>query len=238
VKIMIEELGNEIVPDEADLAKRVRTVHEAGRQVAVHAVGERAVGAAANAIEGALRARPRDDHRHRIEHCGLLPAGLAPRLARLGVVVVSQPAFVHERGERYLQLVPEADHARLYAFRTLRDAGVAVAAGSDAPVSAPAPLASVAAAIERRTATGRPVTPGEAVGVEEALGWWTSGAAHAAVLETELGSLRPGLRADLVLLPAGALEASPAELRAMTPLRVWRAGREVAVERATTASGA
>src|SRR3990170_2715846 len=128
VKIMIEELGDEIVPDEPELARRVIDAHEAGRQVAVHAVGERAVEAAAGAIDAALRGRPRAGHRHRIEHCGLLPAGLAPRLARLGVVVVSQPAFVFERGERYLQLVPEAQQARLYAFRMLADAGVRLAA--------------------------------------------------------------------------------------------------------------
>jgi len=229
VKIMIEELGDAIVPDEAELARRVAAVHEAGRQAAVHAVGERAVAAAAGAIDAALRARPRADHRHRIEHCGLLPAGLSPRLARLGVVVVSQPAFVYERGERYLQLVPEEQQARLYAFRTLRDAGVRLAAGSDAPVAAPAPLASVAAAVERRTAACRPIGAAEAIYAVEALGWWTAGAAHAGFLDGELGSVRPGLRADLVLLPARALEARPEVLRGMAPRRLWRAGREVAL---------
>ena len=230
VKIMIEELGDAIVPDEAELALRVAAVHEAGRQVAVHAVGERAVAAATDAVEAALRRRPRDGHRHRIEHCGLLPAGLARRLARLGVAVGSQPSFVYERGERYLQLVPQEQQARLYAFRTLRDAGVRRAAGSDAPVTAPSPLASVAAAVERRTAAGRPIGADEGVDAVEALGWWTAGAAHAGFLDGELGSLRPGLRGDLVLLPAGALEAAPAALRAMAPRRLWRAGREVALE--------
>jgi hypothetical protein len=227
---MIEELGDAIVPDEAELALRVAAVHEAGRQVAVHAVGERAVAAATDAVEAALRRRPRDGHRHRIEHCGLLPEGLAPRLARLGVAVVSQPSFVYERGERYLQLVPQEQQARLYAFRTLRDAGVRLAAGSDAPVTAPSPLASVAAAVQRRTAAGRPIGADEGVDAVEALGWWTAGAAYVGFLDGELGSLRPGLRADLVLLPAGALEAAPAALRAMAPRRLWRAGREVALE--------
>jgi len=235
LKIMIEELGDAIVPDEAELARRVGAVHETGRQVAVHAVGERAVAAAVDAIEAALRRLPRADHRHRIEHCGLLPAGLTPRLARLGVVVVSQPAFVYERGERYLQLVPEAQQQRLYAFRALRDAGVRLAAGSDAPVTAPTPLAAVAAAVERRTAAGRPLAGSEAVDVAEALGWWTAGAAHAGFLESERGSLRPGLRADLALLPRGTLDAPPAVLRTMTPQRLWRAGREVAMEHAATA---
>ena len=227
VKIMVEELGDTIAPDEAELARRVAEVHTSARQLAVHAVGERAVLAAANAIDEALRRTPRDGHRHRIEHCSLLPDGLAPRLSSLGVTVVSQPSFVYERGERYLQLVPAEEQGRLHAFRTLSQAGVRLAAGSDAPVATPAPLASVAAAVERRTAEGRDLAPGQAVSVSEALLWWTAGAAEAGFLEDELGALRRGLRADLVLLPAGALEASPAELRALAVRRLWRRGREV-----------
>ena len=225
VKIVIAELGDEIVPDEAELARQAGEVHAAGRQVAVHAVGERAVLAATDAIEAALRDRPRPDHRHRIEHCSLLPDGVAARLARLGVVVVSQPAFVRERGDRYLQLVAQERLRSLYAFRELEEAGVPLAAGSDAPVTRPEPLASVAAAVERTAASGRAVGPNQAVGVEDALRWWTSGAARAAFLEHERGAIRPGLRADLVLLPAGALNATPDDLRSMHVERVWRGAR-------------
>ncbi len=227
VKIMIHELEDEFSPDEAELARQVAEVHAAGRQVAVHAVGERAVTAATDAIEAALRQRPRADHRHRIEHCGLLPDGLAPRLGRLGIVVVSQPAFVRERGERYLGLVPEGQRRRLYAFRDLRDAGVAPAAGSDAPVTAPAPLAAVAAAVDRTTDAGRTLSPEQGVGIDDALLWWTAGAASAAGLEDERGVIRPGLRADLILLPRDPADCSPTELRALAIQRLWLAGRPV-----------
>ena len=227
IKIMLHELGDGLSPDEGELARMIAEAHRAGRQVAVHAVEERAVAAAAAAIEAALRARPRPAHRHRIEHCGLLPPGLAQRLAELGIVVVSQPSFVAERGDRYLRLVPEEQQTRLYAFRTLGEAGVALAAGSDAPVTAPAPLASVAAAVERRSAAGAAVAPEQAVDRETALRWWTAGAAHAAFLEGERGALRAGLRADLALLPGDALDASPEELRSMRVAGLWLAGRRL-----------
>ncbi|MEX0787089.1 MAG: amidohydrolase family protein [Dehalococcoidia bacterium] len=229
VKVMLHELEH-TAPDGAEIAAMraaVRAAHEAGRQVAVHAVGEDAVIAAVEAIEAALAAAPRSEHRHRIEHCSLLTEGVAARIARSGIVAVCQPSFVYERGDRYLRLVSEERRRGLHAFRTLRDAGVMLAAGSDAPVTPPPPLASVAAAVDRATKDGDTLGPEQAVDVEDALHWWTSGAARAAFLEGERGSLRPGLRADLVLLPSGALEASPAELRAMQPEGVWREGRRV-----------
>jgi hypothetical protein len=224
-KIVLRELGGALAPDEPGLARRVFEAHAAGRQVAVHAVGARAVEAAARAIEEALRRRPRDGHRHRIEHASDLPGGLAPRLAALGITVVSQPAVVYERGQRYLELVPERDRERLYAFRALSDAGVALAAGSDAPVTAPDALASVAAAVERRTAAGRLLAAGQAVEAEQALGWWTAGAARAAFLEGERGMVRPGCAADLVLLSKDPTGADQGELREISVRRVWLNGR-------------
>ena len=230
VKIMLRELGHELSPDEDELPAMVLEAHAAGRQVAIHAVGERAVVAAASAIQAAVAARPRPDHRHRIEHCGQLPPGMASRLVRLGVVVVSQPSYVRERGDRYLQFVPKDQRSRLYAFRTLRDAGVSLAAGSDAPVTAPEPLSSVAAAVERTTAAGMPLVPEQAVGVFDALSWWTAGAAHAAFQEEETGALRPGLRADLMLLPAGSTALAPRDLRGISVSQLWREGSEVSAE--------
>ena len=235
VKIMLHELGESIEPNEAELARRVARVHEAGRQVAVHAAGERAVAAAASAIEAAVRSQPRPDHRHRIEHCGLLPDGLATKLAQLGVVVVSQPSFIAERGDRYLQLVPEERQGELYAFRTLRDAGVALAAGSDAPVTPPDSMRSIAAAVDRLSASGAAVAPGQAIDVEDALGWWTVGAARAAFLEEERGGVRPGFPADLVLLSGSGADRSPGGVGTLSIARIWRAGE--AVEQAATGSG-
>ena len=225
VKIMLREPGEEISPDAAELARQVAAVHGSGRQAAIHAVGERAIVAAVDAIEAAQRQRPRAGQRHRIEHCGLLAEGTASRLAQLGVIVVSQPSFVFERGERYLKLVPVAQQRSLYAFRTLADAGVMLAAGSDAPVTAPAPLVAVAAAVDRRSAQGRPVAAGQSVAPGAALRWWTAGAAYAGALEEERGAIRPGLRADLALVPLDPRELTPEELRGLRVERLWLDGR-------------
>jgi hypothetical protein len=232
VKLMLEEFAGQFAPAEAELARRVKAAHNAGRQVAIHAVGEEAVSAAANAIESAIRGDPRPDHRHRIEHASVLPAGMASRLAALGVNVVSQPSFVYERGERYLRLVPESQQSRLYAFRELSGAGVALASGSDAPVTRPEPLASIAAAVGRATSSGRPIGSDQAVDVPEALRWWTYGAAASAFLDGERGAIKPGAVADLTLLPRDVLSFSPGELRTCKPEAVWMGGRQVAPDAA------
>jgi hypothetical protein len=168
--------------------------------VAIHAVGEAAVAAAAGALADALRRRPRCNHRHRVEHCGVCPSALARRLAALGVLVVTQPSFLYHNGDRYLRQVPAEDLPYLYPLRTLLESGVPVAAGSDAPVAPPGPLSGLAGATRRLSSGGAAVAPGQAVSAEEALAMHTRAAAYAAFEEGEHGSLRAGKRADLVLL--------------------------------------
>jgi hypothetical protein len=200
VKVVVAELGEELHPGPEELTETVWRVHQAGRQVAIHAVGEAAVEAAGRALAGAVRRRPRHDHRHRIEHCGVCPPALARRLAALGVLVVTQPSFVYHNGDRYLRQVPAEDLPHLYPLRTLLEAGVPVAAGSDAPVAPPGPLSGLMGAIRRLSSGGAPVAPQQAVSAEEALAMHTRAAAYAAFEESERGSLRAGKRADLVLL--------------------------------------
>lgn len=229
VKVMLHELENtEMDADEAAAMKEaVQIAHAAGRQIAVHAVGEDAVRAVVDALEAALQELPRIDHRHRIEHCSVLPDGMAKRIAGLGITVVSQPSFLRERGDRYHRLLSETQLGRLYPYRTLSEAGVQVAAGSDAPVTRPEPLAAVASAMGRATASGVSIGVSEAVDVLTALRWWTAGAARAAFLEEERGVLKVGAFADLVLVSAVEMTLSPEELRTSSPERVWRRGIQV-----------
>ncbi len=229
VKVMIHELENSEPHDGelSGLGDAVRSALGAGRQLAIHAVGQGAVKAAVDALEAGLADMPQPDHRHRIEHCSVLPQGLAERMAALGIMVASEPSFVGARGDRYRQLMSPDELDRLYAFRSLSEAGVRLAAGSDAPVVPPNPLAAVAAAAGRKAASGATIGPNEAVDVLAALRWWTAGSARAAFLEAERGCLKPGAFADIVLLPAGALELPLEELAGCLPERVWRRGVDV-----------
>ncbi|HEX5480257.1 MAG TPA: amidohydrolase [Dehalococcoidia bacterium] len=218
VKIMLSEVGGTLTPGEDELARIVGDMHRARRDVAIHAVEERAVGASIDAIAAALAGQPRA-HRHRIEHAALLRDGAAPRIAALGISVVTQPAFLFERGDRYLRDVPPEKHERLYPIGELLRAGVTVAASTDAPVSPVDALAGIRAATGRRTRAGALIGPEQAVGFEDALRMWTASAAYACGVDGARGTIAQGMPGGLVLLRA---EGEGARIEA-----VWQRGERV-----------
>jgi predicted amidohydrolase YtcJ len=224
-KIVVKELGDEIYPTEAELAALVAEAHDRGWQVAIHAVEERAVAAAVAAYEGALSRHPRGDHRHRIEHCGICPAELARQIGAAGVLVVTQPSFLYNNGDRYLRQVPPEKQVYLYPLRSLGRAGVRLAGGSDCPVVAPDVIAGLYGAVARRSAGGRPLPGAEAVTIEEALAMYTTGAAFSSFAEGERGTITPGRLADLVMLSGDPTACPASELLDLRPEMTVVGGR-------------
>ena len=179
----------------------VARAHEAGFPVAIHAVEAECVAAAARAIAEARERRP-IPFADRIEHCSECPPGALALVRESGAAVVTQPAFVYYNGPRYLSDVPKDTLPWLYAMRSLLDAGVPVAAGSDAPVAGPDPLVGIAAAVTRESSDGRPVAPAQAVTPIDALRAYTAWAARATgqqrvkgvIAPRPAGRLRPAVR--------------------------------------------
>src|SRR5690606_26747211 len=125
VKVVLDE--HDPLPVD-ELVDRFQRSHAAGRPVAVHCV-TRAALALALAAWGDAGARPGD----RVEHGSVLHPALRRSIARLGLAVVTQPAFVTERGDQYRTDVDPDDLPHLYPCRSLLDDGIEVAASSDAP---------------------------------------------------------------------------------------------------------
>jgi predicted amidohydrolase YtcJ len=146
------------------LARWMREAHEAGRSVAVHCVTRAALALALAAWEDA-GVHPGD----RVEHGSVVPPDLRDLVAAAGLTVVTQPAFVHDRGDRYLVDVDEDDRPHLYPCRSLLDAGIPVGGSTDAPFGDPDPWRAVATAVDRRTADGQPLGHAEAVPADRAL---------------------------------------------------------------------
>ncbi|MDP2950013.1 MAG: amidohydrolase [Chloroflexota bacterium] len=232
LKIAIKELGGGIYPEEDALGEMVMEAQAQGWQVAIHAVEERAVAAAASALAGAVAQLPRQDHRHRIEHCGLCPPAVAARIGAAGLVVVSQPAFLYHNGERYLRQVAPQKQGYLYPLRSLQRAGVRLAAGSDCPVVPPDVIPGLYGAVGRRSQGGRLLPGEEALSIGEALAMYTSAAAYASFAEGERGSIAPAKVADLVVLSGDPTTCPPDELLGLRPEMtiiggqvVWAVGR-------------
>lgn len=184
--------------EEADAL--VMKAHRAGCQVTAHAVGDKAVTVMVNAIEKALEACPRADHRHRIEHCGITSPALIGRIARLGIVPISNPAFVSINASDYNRYYGGRVNS-LFAMRSYLDAGIITAIGSDAPITCPDPMNSLYGALNRRDQrTGDLCGEGQRVSVLEAVRMFTYNGAYASFEENLKGSLEPGKLADVVIL--------------------------------------
>ena len=199
-KIILQETTGRLNPTWEELEQIVVRAHQSNLQVALHAVEESTVESACAILEHVLQKFPRADHRHRIEHCSVCQTAMAERLASLGIIVVTQPAFVYFNGDRYLKTVPIKQLDHLYPIATLLKTGVKVAAGSDCPVVPPSPLIGIYAAISRRAETGEAVVSQECISPLEALCIYTKNAAFASREEALKGSIAPGKFADLVII--------------------------------------
>jgi len=195
-----------------ELRRMIVEAHRCGWQVATHAIGDSAVESVLDAYAEAQRRHPREDVRHRIEHCGMASDAQVARIAGLGVVPVPQGRFVSEIGDGMARAL--GPRARLaYRMRAFLDAGVVLPGSTDCPVVAGAPLASMHDMVNRRTASGAPFTPEEAVTPEEALRAYTIGSAYAVHEEQVKGTLTPGKLADFVVLSDDPLAVAPERIR-------------------------
>jgi predicted amidohydrolase YtcJ len=204
VKIMLNETGMALVPDAAELTRRVGLVHHAGRQAAIHAIGRTAISAALDAVEQS-QVREGRFYPHRIEHASLTNEDLSLRMAALGVAAVSNPAFIWQSGDRYADTLPPEDLPYLYDVAGLRALGVLAAGGSDCPVAPPDPMLGVNAARTRRTSGGRRIS-GALLSRDDAIELFTRSAAQVALEGEQKGCIREGLLADFAVLedtPAG-----------------------------------
>ena len=157
-------LHENALPDLDDGIAFVRAAHAQGWPVAVHCTTETELVFALAAIEeaGAVRG-------DRIEHASILPDPLIAEVVRLGLRVVVQPHFIAERGDQYLRDIEPRDIPALYRLRSLADAGIVLAGGSDAPFGDADPWAAMRAAVSRETRAGAMMGEAEALSPEAAL---------------------------------------------------------------------
>ena len=187
--------------------------HASGWQCAVHAIGDEAVDFILDCYEEALERWPRDDHRHRIEHCAMVSSATVRRIARLGVVPVPQQRFIGELGDGFLRVLGRERVRWCYVQKSFLDHGVALPGSSDRYVVQGAPLLGIHDAVNQRTDAGEPYVPEEALTVEQALRAFTLDAAYASFEEAHKGSITPGKLADLVVLGEDPTAIDPTSIR-------------------------
>jgi hypothetical protein len=230
-KIAITFSGGEMHPEFEALVEMISLAHRADRQVAVHAVEIEAVVMATEAFAAVGDRSQVAKRRHRIEHASECPLEIAKMIASTGLSVVTQPGFIHERGDRYVSALKSseegADPAHLYAARSLLDAGTTVAGSSDAPFGPHAPLAGIQAAVTRRSSSGASVGSEQAISIREALRLYGPDAAWVDLQEADAGSIESGKRADFVVLERDPREVESDEISSIPVLATLIGGESV-----------
>jgi predicted amidohydrolase YtcJ len=186
------------------LAPAVAAADAAGLQIAIHAIGDRAVRIALDALQHAVDengARPR---RHRIEHLEYVDPVDVPRLARLGITASMQPVHADPAvQDNWRAMLGDHRVERGFAWPEFSAAGARLAFGTDAPTAPHSPLANLYIAATRRSALDPslpPNIPGFALPLADALRHATYDAAWSCSAEHERGLLSPGRLADFAVL--------------------------------------
>ncbi len=206
-----------------ELLAFVTDAHKAGLQVALHAIGDRAVEQALSVYESVLDRFPRKDHRHRIDHAELLSEEQIHRIRDRGMVLAVQPAceaFWGGPAGMYASRLGPQRVQRTNPFRRLVNAGVAVAAGSDSYVTPIDPLAGIAAAVNHPTR-------GHRVSVTEAVRMFTTHGAYVGFEEQSKGRLERGMKADLVVLSEDPRMVASDDIASITIYMVIKDGKVV-----------
>ena len=213
IKFILSEARGRLQPPPDELKKQALAAHEAGFQLAIHCIEPGTVAAAIETLEHIASRSSLAGRRHRLEHVSECPPELLERLQKLKALVVTQPVFIYQNGERYLATVSPERQRWLYRIGSFVNAGLTVAASSDAPVAYDNPWLGIYAAITRRAETGQALLPHEAISAEQALEMYTTNAAYASFEEESKGSITEGKLADMVVLSANPLRSPPEKLK-------------------------
>lgn len=213
------------VIDEDEIYEKMKIAHNNGFQICIHAIGDKGNRIVVDLYIRLLEEFPRENHRHRIEHASMLTQDVIQDMKKYGIIASCQPPFLNSE---YKWLEKRLGKERLkytYPFKSIIDAGVILASGSDCPIEDPSPLLGLHALINRNG-----LVIEECISVEEALKTYTLNAAYAAFEEDVKGSIEVGKLADLVILNKNPMEIPKEEIKEIKVLETIIRGKTVFVK--------
>jgi len=197
---------------EQEIHEEVERAHRNDFQVAVHANGDVTIAMVLDAFQRAQRLWPREDTRHRIEHCSLVNPELLGRIRDLGVVPAPFYTYVHYHGNKWVEYGEERMRW-MFAHRSFLDYNIPVAPASDYTPGPYEPMMAIQSMVTRKDFDGRIWGPNQRISVDEALRICTMNGAYASFEENIKGSITAGKLADFVILADDPHNVDPDQIK-------------------------
>ena len=205
------------LPELDQLIARIKASHHLSVPVAIHCVTEIELMFSLGALEEAGTIQG-----DRIEHASITPEHTLSRIQDMGLIVVTQPGFIAEKGDTYLDDLEQYYHPQLYRCKSFLDQNIGLAASSDAPFGSADPWQAMRAAVQRKTRSGRAVGEAESISPEQALSMYLG-----SLMEPHHPrQIEPGCTADLCLM-AHPWSKIKLRLTSSDVSRVFRAGKVI-----------
>ena len=199
-------------------------------RVAVHAIGDQAIGDLLNIFDTTISVNGEKDRRFRIEHFQHPTMDQIEHMHRSKVIASMQPYHSIDDGCWAEKVIGPERIKSTYAFKSVSDLKVSLAFGSDWSVAPAIPILGIDAAVNRETLDGKNKggwVPEQKISVNQALRAYTEGGAYAAFREKELGSIKEGYLADLVLLDQDITTIDPFKIKQTQVLWTMLGGKIV-----------
>ncbi len=213
-----------------ELEEAILAVDKMGFQIGIHAIGDKGNNWVLNAYEKARQVNGVRDSRHRIEHSQVLAENDIPRFAQLGVIPSMQPTHCIT-DKRFCEKRIGSERSRgAYAWNSLKKTGAKLAFGTDYSVEPLNPMEGLYAAVTRKDRLGEEGNgwfPEEKLSMEDAIYYYTHGAAYAQFMDDRKGILKTGYLADIVLVDKDLFEIPEEEIMKTRVLITITGGRVV-----------
>jgi hypothetical protein len=204
----------------------VDEAHQAGWQIAIHANGDVAIDMVLNAYERAQGRWPRQDARHRLEHCSLVNPSLLQRIAAGGYIPAPFYTYAHYHGEKWIEY-GEDKMEWMFAHKSFLDLGIMVAPASDHAPGPYEPLMALQSMVTRKDFSGRVWGPSQRITLDQALKVCTVHGAYASFEENEKGSITAGKLGDFVILAEDPHDVEPDLIKTIRVVRTVVGGGTV-----------
>jgi predicted amidohydrolase YtcJ len=204
--------------------KRARIAQTKGWKIATHAIGDAAIEQVISVYK-ALKKEENSHLCHRIEHLGLPQEKNLKDMQELGIIAVSQPAFVRELGPNFRKYLDEEYQQGIYPYQQILDEKVTLAFSSDAPVVKDfRPLTAIKDALMRKDVQGNIHNPKERISMKNAFLAYTVGGAKADGQEEIKGKIAVGFLADFIVLDKNPFSTLLEDWESIQILKVFIGG--------------